>query len=239
MPGHRMQTFSHKVELPNDDFTLVTYISMQWSAWVEEDRDEDALIRDICNGMDNSTPGRSFSCFLKVWVGPVHKEVQTRRRVRIGMWSAPAIDDFNNPSNVGICIDDCNESEVQRGELTSFHFRELVVPQPEDGEDAKRVLVPATSFFVEWCDVEDVLRIIPAAQMPIATMSMVVHDIETFGKAAAAKALERKPCCLPEAPQPKPRSEKHRRQGQWTSLSRKKMCVPHGAETDERGEVSE
>lgn len=178
-------------QLALPDQTVASRVSMTWRAFVDDSDDE-----DDDEGIPISKPGRTFSVFAKLSVGPA---LDNRRRVRAGLWAAPSSEDLRDTTHVGVCIDDRNEVELERGVPSVLHFREYRVPAPN-----ARTVVPPMTIFVEWSESSNMVHWMPMFELPVCTLRMIGLTTHCLLAENAAEALARTPGCLPEAPAARP-----------------------------------
>ena len=171
--------------------TTTSRLTLHWSSWVDQDSDD-----ENDDGMPPIKPGREFSAFAKCIAGPA---TGNRRRVRLALWTAPACEDLDDTTSVGVCMDDKHEEEIVRGTPTAFKIRKFEVPKP-NGQSGTRMICSPMVLFVEWSLTADCILYMPTTELPLARMRMLEHHTEIVGPAVAKIALEREPECLPTAP---------------------------------------
>ena len=146
---------------------------------------------------------RAFSTFAIFSVGPTSED-KTRRKVRIAMYVAPACEDLGDATNAGLCIDDGNEAELERGVPNTIKFRN-VDGRNTGGEGGTRMLFPPVCFFVEWGGAQPLQSIVfcPTFEMPLAEMRVVEHHLTEFCIHGYHHARRNCKGCLPEIPPPR------------------------------------
>ena len=173
-------------------------------------------IRSFCNPYnsddddddDDAAPqrverSRAFAAYAIFSVGPASAD-KSRRKVRIAMYVAPACEDLGDATNAGLCIDDGNEAELERGVPNTIKFRN-VDGRNTGGEGGKRMLFPPVCFFVEWGGAQPLHSVIfcPTFEMPLAEMRVVEHHLSEFCIHGYEHALRNCKGCLPEIPPPR------------------------------------
>lgn len=172
-------------------------------------------IRSFCNPYnsdddedDDDAPqrverSRAFATYAAFSVGPASVD-KTRRKVRIAMYVAPACEDMGDATNAGLCIDDGNEAELERGVPNTIKFRN-VDGRNTGGEGGTRMLFPPVTWFCEWGGAQPLHSIIfcPTFEMPLAEMRVVENHLTEFCVHGYAHALRNCKGCLPEIPPPR------------------------------------
>ena len=193
MPVHRNE---HILILCPDEFAVVLRASIQIRTFCDKDSDdeEDGAVER----------SRAFSVYAVFSAGPVSED-NTRRRVRIAMYVAPAPEDLGDATNTGLCIDDGNEVDLERGVPNTIKFRETN-GRNTGGSSGTRLLFPPVTWFVEWGGAFDEPSILfsPTFDMPLATMNVVEHHQSTFCVHEYRDALRNCSGCLPSIPEPRP-----------------------------------
>jgi len=161
----------------------------------DDDEDEDAPQR-----VERS---RAFATYAIFFVGPASED-KTRRKVRIAMYVAPACEDLGDATNAGLCIDDGNQAELERGVPSTIKFRN-VDGRNTGGEGGTRMLFPPVCFFVEWGGAQPLHSVVfcPTFEMPLAEMRVVEHHLTEFCIHGYHHARRNCKGCLPEIPPPR------------------------------------
>lgn len=192
----RMQTFSTQMDAPSGPaLSIMSMFNMQFCIWSEADWDEPHECRDICAGVDNSTPGQKFGCCFKI-TSSGESEDGNRCTVRIGLWLASAGDkvSVNNAAMDGFCVDDCNEQVVKRGTPALFRF-----PKVKNHGD---MLLPNLVLMIEWCPIESTFRIVPQVNGALAQCYIQQTNTDVFTSSQVEMALKKRPGCFPVPPKP-------------------------------------
>lgn len=192
----RMQTFSTQMDAPSDrELFILSMFNMQFCTWSEADWEDPHECRDICAGVDNTTPGQKFGCCFKV-TSSAESEDGNRCTVRIGLWLAPAGDkvSVNNSVMDGFCVDDCNEQVVKRGTPALFRF-----PRVKNRGD---MLLPNLVLVVDWCQIESTFRIVPQVNGALAQCYIQQTNSDVFTSSQVEMALKKRPNCFPVPPKP-------------------------------------
>ena len=192
----RMQTFSTQMDAPsNPALSIMSMFNMQFCTWNEADWDEPYECRDICAGVDNTTPGQKFGCCFKITCSP-ESEDGNRCTVRIGLWLAPAGDSVSvhNAAMDGFCVDDCNEQVVKRGTPALFRFHKV--------RNHGDMLLPNLVLMMDWCQIENTFRIVPQVNGALAQCYIQQTHADVFTTSQVERALQERPNCFPLPPKP-------------------------------------